>query len=573
MTNTKHAVDWALAHGSNAVEVDLAFKSDGTLDEFFHSKPGEGCDCSCLCPAPVWALCRMFPRHVCSILKEDVSSGSPCNADESVTDLLQHLASKTELALVIFDSKIDADEISTSSMQAAGRNIIRALNNDLFGANFKGKVIIGSPKLNTLPYLEAAVGEARTSQYKSRIFYTIDLEKNNIVNTLRDLHTLASTNIVYGTGISACAPGWLIKSSTLELAALNKANGVSGLTYLWTLNSKSSMKRYLPYVQGIMTNYPADLDEVLREAGIKLATPSSTIAPSTSSSVITSTSSFKCDCDYHPGGCTISQAAPKGLACKCIFKGFWTCGGNVVQCRDPSSNYCRNPDTSVHACLLGDGDCEGYKTATCDCDYHPGGCSISQAPPSNTACRCIHKGFWTCGGEITRCKNFLSYNCRYPDKSIRTCVQGGGDCEGYRDASCDCDYHPGGCSISQTAPHNTACKCKYKGGWTCGGEVVKCLHPGSRYCKFPDQSVQSCFQGNGDCEGYKTAQCDCDYSSGGCKISRVPPPDTACKCKYKGWWTCGGDITRCKSPSNFYCTHPDSSRNTCLVGGGDCGGY
>ena len=37
------------------------------------------------------------------------------------------------------------------------------------------------------------------------------------------------------------------------------------------------MKKYLPYVQGIMTNYPADLDEVLREAGLKLASSSITI--------------------------------------------------------------------------------------------------------------------------------------------------------------------------------------------------------------------------------------------------------------------------------------------------------
>ena len=149
-----------------------------------------------------------------------------------------------------------------------------------------------------------------------------------------------------------------------------------------------------------------------------------------------------------------------------------------------------------------------------------------------------------------RLLDFFSHNCRLPDKSIGTCVQGGGDCEGYKHASCDCDYHPGGCSISQTAPHDTACKCKYKGGWTCGGEVERCLDPSSRYCRIPDQSAQSCFQGNGDCEGYKNAQCDCDNSRGGCKISRVPPPNTACKCKYKGWWTCGGDITRCKNPSN-----------------------
>ena len=113
MTNNKLGVDWAMAHGSNGVEVDLVFTTAGELDEFHHSKPGEACDCTCLCPAPFWSMCRTYSSHVCSILAEDVSSGSPCNADESVTGLLQHLASKTELALVVFDSKIDADEMGT----------------------------------------------------------------------------------------------------------------------------------------------------------------------------------------------------------------------------------------------------------------------------------------------------------------------------------------------------------------------------------------------------------------------------------------------------------------------------
>ena len=536
MVNTKHAVNWALGQGANAVEVDLAFTSAGELQEFFHSEPGEGCDCTCKCPAPLWGLCRLYPSHVCSVLIEDVSSGSPCKAKETVNALLQHLASKSELALVVFDSKIDADELGTDAMQAAGRNIIRALNTQLFGSNFQGKVIIGSPKINTFSYLEAAAGEARTSQYKSRLYYTIDLEKNNIVDTLRKLHTLPTSNIVYGTGISSCAPRWLIDDSTLELALMNKASGVVGMSYIWTLDRTSSMKHYLPYVQGLMTNYPGDLDDVLREAGIKLATPSSTIPAATSSSVITSTSDLKCDCDYHPGGCSISRTAPKGLACKCIYKGLWTCGGEVSQCLDNNNYYCKNPDQSVHSCLQGNGDCEGYKTATCDCDYHPGGCSISKTPPPNTACRCVYKGFWTCGGDITRCRDFDSPYCKNPDTSVNTCIMGGGDCDGYKAAKCDCDYHPGGCSISLVAPANTACKCIYKGAWTCGGEVVRCLDSNSQYCKTPDKSVQSCFQGNGDCEGYKTATCDCNYHRGGCTISRVPPPNTACKCKYKGWW-------------------------------------
>ncbi len=39
-----------------------------------------------------------------------------------------------------------------------------------------------------------------------------------------------------------------------------------------------------------------------------------------------------CDCSYHAGGCSISQPAPKGYKCKCVYKGFWTCSGVAFAC-------------------------------------------------------------------------------------------------------------------------------------------------------------------------------------------------------------------------------------------------
>merc|ERR1712113_961706 len=45
-----------------------------------------------------------------------------------------------------------------------------------------------------------------------------------------------------------------------------------------------------------------------------------------------------CDCDYHPGGCTISSPAPAGYVCKCIYQGFWTCSGRDVRCTGLESN-------------------------------------------------------------------------------------------------------------------------------------------------------------------------------------------------------------------------------------------
>lgn len=281
----------------------------------------------------------------------------------------------------------------------------------------------------------------------------------------------------------------------------------------------------------------------------------------------------KCDCDYHPGGCSISKESPANTACRCSYVGGWTCRGDVVRCHNESSPHCKSPSKSHLACIQGAGDCGGYHTAKCDCDYRPGGCRISKSAPAHTACKCKYMGAWTCSGEIVSCKNENSQYCQNPDSSIYSCTEGGGDCDGYGDATCDCDYHPGGCAISKPAPRNTACHCSYKGGWTCGGSVKPCRDFNNPKCKNPDKSIQACFQGNGDCEGYHSAQCDCCYHSGGCKVCKSPPANTACHCSYHGFWTCGGSVRRCINENAYRCQHPDHSRDTCLQGGGDCGGY
>jgi hypothetical protein len=135
----------------------------------------------------------------------------------------------------------------------------------------------------------------------------------------------------------------------------------------------------------------------------------------------------------------------------------------------------------------------------CDCKYLSGGCSISIAPPSGTACKCSYDFLFTCGGKVVGCSDPNSDYCAYPDISKRSCNLGGGDCGGY---SCDCGYKWGGCKISKAAPSGNACKCNYKGAWTCGGEVVYCSDRYSPFCTSPDLSKKSCDFGKGDCGGY-----------------------------------------------------------------------
>ena len=564
MVNTQSAVDWAIGRGANGVEIDLTFDPPtGDLVRIHHGFP---CDCTCKCPPPLFDICGL-ENNVCAPLFYDVK-GDPCEAATPVGDLLRHLASKKEIALTYFDSKIK--DMDTLAKQKAGINAVKAANEYLFGENYGGNLIIGIAQFSAQTYLEAVINEANKSPYKHRIFFTIEGEENNITGVLKTLHKLPTTNIVYGTGYSSCVPIVQIQDSTLELAAINKARNVTGMSYMWTVDKISRMEHYINYLQGIMTNYPGVLYDILTENGIEMATQSSTIPVATNSDVITDTTGFTCDCKYHYRGCIISHVAPKAMACKCIEKTEQTCEGVVVQCYDVLDQHCQNPDGSVSSCLQGGGDCNGYETDTCECKHTSDGCSVSQPPPSNSACKCVYNGV-TCTGEITRCKDRTSQFCKAPDSSIHTCVLGGGNCAGYPN-TCDCGYALDGCFISKSPPRNIACKCIHELPGTCTGTIVQCLNTSSKYCISPDTTYNSCFQGDGNCEGYKSASCDCTYEEGGCVISHAPPPNAACHCKNEGF-TCRGGITRCRDPDNTYCTNPDSSKNTCLLGGGNCGGY
>ena len=73
---------------------------------------------------------------------------------------------------------------------------------------------------------------------------------------------------------------------------------------------------------------------------------------------------------------------------------------------------------------------------------------------------------------------------------------------------------------------------------------------------------------------YAGGNCNCDHYKGGCKVATAASPMNACKCSYKGFWTCTGSVTSCASPYSKGCLHPASkSVEVCNQGGGDCGGY
>lgn len=211
-----------------------------------------------------------------------------------------------------------------------------------------------------------------------------------------------------------------------------------------------------------------------------------------------------CDCEYRLGGCTVYDPAPPGYACKCSYDEFWMCSGTITGCRDPHSEHCSTPDTSIFSCLQGKGDCGGYTDYTCECSYGSGGCTITKPAPPGTACQCAYEGAWTCSGTIVTCKNDDAEDCIKPSTSIGSCVQGGGECGAYTD-KCKCNTkNDGGCVIVKPAPSNTACSCYYHGFpyYYCTGYVAACGVYHADTCSNPDTSVDSCLQGGGNCAGY-----------------------------------------------------------------------
>jgi glycerophosphoryl diester phosphodiesterase len=343
MTNTPAAAIWAVSEGANGVEIDLRFREDGTPDTFRH---GGGIVCDCICSAGQ-------SDHVCRVLHG-------CEDQSSVSNMFATLAPMSTLALVMLDTKITGAE-SVAMQEAAGARIVKMLTTDLFGKGYRGKVVISAAKTDVLAYIASAAKAAASSPYRARIYFAFDQTgktESDAACTLKTLSGLPTKNRVFGTGISACGTGDY--KPAIRTAANNENAGVSGFTYVWTLDSESSMRGYIDSgARGILTNRPKKLVDLARRMGRTLARPESAIPAATSNTVL-GNAQCGCDCDYHPGGCVISKPAPAGQACKCSYKGAWTCGGSVTACSNPGSPLCRAPDTSIAACALGGGDCDGY---------------------------------------------------------------------------------------------------------------------------------------------------------------------------------------------------------------------
>ena len=331
------------------------------------------------------------------------------------------------------------------------------------------------------------------------------------VQAIKTMVKLEYPNKIFSIGLTACSPNQYYWDTTL--GAVNKAKGLLSDVFAWTVDSQVSWEEYyIAGARGIITNFLHNMLTWVAKKGLKLAKP-----------------------------------------------------GEVKSINDMiiPLHYKSNEQRPI------------LDIGTCDCEYKSGGCRIYTPAPKYSSCRCVYDGAWQCSGQVVGCDSIKTKECIEPDKSIISCVQGGGDCGGYHNKkiSCDCGYSMGGCSVYDPAPPGYACKCSFDEFWMCSGSITKCRDPHSKFCNKPDKSLFSCLQGKGDCGGYTDYTCECAYGSGGCVINKAAPNNTACQCSYRGAWICSGIITTCINDDAETCKKPDMSISSCIEGSGECGAY
>jgi glycerophosphoryl diester phosphodiesterase len=263
MANTVRAVDWAHAEGVNALEMDLAFNRDsGEPVAFRHPS---FCDC----------LCSIRAGSVCDALRDSPGGESnPCDAASDPAALLNHVATKSRIALVIIDGKVDS-RMTDEAMRRAGHEAALLVARNLFGMDYRGDVVFSVPKIEGTPYLDAV---ARQLGANHRVFIAIDQEGGQVDAVLEAMRRVGVAQAAFGTGISACVPAMFRSGAHLgavrAAAGVRGRGGLPGPVYYWGLDDQGSMSRFIDAgAEGIMTNYPRRLLHLIQGRGIRLAVP------------------------------------------------------------------------------------------------------------------------------------------------------------------------------------------------------------------------------------------------------------------------------------------------------------
>ena len=556
LSNSENIVGWALAAGANALEIDVIFTKEGKPLKTGHGSP---CDCSCfkhsgicqytaayICPSsrPISAVLSYLMSHelkdsVAMVYidskVDDVSKSQIVQAgQEAVLLLEEQLFSKGYKGSVIIGG--NSDNYIKSLVRAANQSHFSSqiyLSYEVesrFDYVLKFMSEVGYPRFVVAPGVGACAlgsGDVTRDVVLGRINQAKEVLSEVIAWTLDNERLFDKYYDVGARGFMSNNVDILVKWANRRGYDLYKPGDLVGSSFSNMNQAEFNVGscRCKAAGSGCVISSPAppsaacrcvlDKGDCVGEVvGCKNTRhPQCTMPDTTYSSCDLGSGdcmgypgNVPCACEFGGGGCVVSVPVSKaGKACRCSVvrgnsgnSGSEKCEGVKVDCSVSTSQYCTS-STSVQSCLQGGGDCCGY--AHCTCRTQGSGCVIETPALSGAACKCMKDGV-LCSSTTAPCLDPASPKCISPDTELTSCVQGGGNCDGYQ--ACQCKYTERGCVVTSASPRNTACRCTTRWirsqGFQCFGSLVACGE--SSKCVDPDTSLESCHQGLGNCAGY-----------------------------------------------------------------------
>ncbi|GIY05903.1 dermonecrotic toxin LspaSicTox-alphaIA1i [Caerostris darwini] len=247
MVNSIGQIKEFLNEGSNVLEADVQFFSNGSIKELYHGFP---CDCGRLCG---------FKANLRDYLKYIRNITDPNSKDSNYY---------TQMTMQFFDLKLDTSNNKTES----GRDLAKHILNYLWSENRdREQEVRALIYIDEIIWKDALVGfldefqrQGQTSRLKDIGF---DGGRSDLSDIKQTFVGLNIQNIWQGDGIANCFT--FIKSCKRlkeEFADRDSNKGFIEKVYQWTIDSKLLMRTALRLsVDGFITNRPKSLIQVLQE--------------------------------------------------------------------------------------------------------------------------------------------------------------------------------------------------------------------------------------------------------------------------------------------------------------------
>nr|ANY30990.1 loxtox protein [Loxosceles similis] len=248
MVNSIGEVKEYLDRGSNVLESDISFHTNGNVEKIYHGPP---CDCNRTCTGT--AKLSTYLDYVREIT-------NPYSGGYS-----------RKLILQFFDLKLD--NVSPTGKFKAGQVMADHVLDHLWvNLRFNDKLIRVLLYINSISDKDTVVGFIRRFKERGVEHLLKNVGFDGGLDNLKDIKAMwesirVKSNVWQGDGVPNCLshryPDQRLRE---ELDARDAAEGYIDKVYHWTIDDKTRMRKSLDLeVDGMITNVPEKLVEILQE--------------------------------------------------------------------------------------------------------------------------------------------------------------------------------------------------------------------------------------------------------------------------------------------------------------------